>query len=94
MVMNPFLALFATLLGLIWWAIFLWFILNLLLQFNIVNRWNPLVNRIYKVLEGVVEPMLRPIRRYVPTLGGIDWSPMVLILLLEFVKNAVLYYGA
>jgi YggT family protein len=92
--MNPFVALFATVISLVWWAVFVWFVLNLLLQFNIVNRWNPLVNRVYNALEGVIEPMLRPIRRYIPVMGGIDWSPMVLILLLEFLKNAVIYYGA
>ena len=93
MVVNPFVALISTILTLVWWAIFIWFVLSLLLQFNIVNRWNPLVNRVYTVLEGMIEPMLRPIRRYIPTLGGIDWSPMILIILLEFIKNALLYYA-
>jgi YggT family protein len=90
---NPFIALFATVISLIWWAIFIWFVLNLLIQFDVVNRWNPFVNRVYTTLEGLIEPMLRPIRRYVPILGGVDWSPMVLIIGLEFLKNALLYYG-
>ncbi len=93
MIVNPFVALFSTILSLVWWAIFLWFALSLMIQFNIVNRWNPLVNRVYTILESVVEPMLRPIRRYVPVVGGIDWSPMILILLLEFIQNAVFYYA-
>lgn len=93
MVMNPFVALLSTIFGLIWWIIFSWFVLNLLLQFNVVNRWNPLVNRMYTMLEAMVEPMLRPIRKYIPSFGGIDWSPLILIMLLEFIKNAVFYYA-
>jgi YggT family protein len=90
---NPFVALISTVLSLVWWAVFIWFALSLLIQFNVVNRYNPVVNRVYDVLERLVNPMLTPIRRYVPTLGGIDFSPMVLILGIEFLRNAIIYYG-
>jgi YggT family protein len=93
LVMNPFVALFSTVISLIWWAMFIWFVLSLLIQFNIVNRWNPFVNRVYSILERAIEPLLRPIRRYVPTWGGIDFSPLILILLLQFLQNAIFYYG-
>jgi YggT family protein len=92
-VMNPFVMLISTVLKLVWCAVFIWFVLSLLLQFNIVNRGNPIVSRTYDVLERLVNPMLKPIRRYLPTLGGIDFSPMVLILGLEFLRNAIFYYG-
>jgi YggT family protein len=93
MVVNPFVALISTLISLVWWAVFIWFVLSLLMQFNIVNRDNPIVNRVYEVLERLVNPLLNPIRRHIPILGGIDFSPLVLILGLEFLRNAILYYG-
>ncbi len=91
--MNPFVALISTVISLLWWAIFIWFVLSLLIQFNVVNRYQPLVDKVYNALESLINPLLRPIRRYLPTFGGIDFSPLVLILLLQFLQNAVLYYG-
>jgi YggT family protein len=73
-------------------AIFAWFILSLLIQFDVVNRYNPLVSRIYAVLERLIEPMLRPLRRVIPIVAGIDLSPIALILLLQFLSNSIAYY--
>ncbi len=94
MVINPFVALLSTVLSLIWWAMMVWFVLSILIQFNVVNRFNPIVNRVYNALEAVITPLLRPIRRVIPTFNGIDLSPLVLILLLGFLQNALYYYGA
>lgn len=71
----------------------IWFVLNLLIQFNVVNTWHPLVSRVYRTLEAVIEPLLRPIRQVIPPLGGIDLSPLILILALGFLERAVVYYG-
>jgi YggT family protein len=63
------------------------------MHFDIVNRSNPLVNRIYTTLGRLIEPMLSRIRRvttkFLPDMGGIDLSPIVLILLLHFINNAM-----
>ncbi len=90
---NPFVALFSTLITMVWWAVFIWFVLSLLIQFNVVNRYNPMVSKVYDILERLIEPLLKPIRKYVPLIGGIDFSPMVLILGLQFLRNAIVYYG-
>jgi YggT family protein len=92
--MNPFVMLISTVLSLVWWAIVIWFVLSLLIQFNVVNTWHPLVSRVYRALEAMRNPLLRPIRQVIPTLGGVDFSPLVLILLLQFLQNAVVYYLA
>lgn len=60
-------------------------VLSWLVAFNVVNVRNPIVAQIGEVLYRVTEPILRPIRNLLPNLGGVDISPIILILLLLFV---------
>ncbi|GAB6054414.1 YggT family protein [Magnetospira thiophila] len=62
-------------------------ILSWLVAFNVVNTHNQFVHTIGTFLHKATEPPLRSIRRYVPDLGGIDVSPIILILLLYLVQN-------
>ena len=64
-------------------------ILSWLIAFDVINIRNPTVYRIMRALEAVTDPLLRPIRRFVPNLGGLDLSPIVLILLLQALKILV-----
>ena len=64
-------------------------ILSWLVAFNVVNSRNDVVRAIWDILYRVTEPVLRPIRRILPNLGGIDISPVILILLLLFVRNLI-----
>jgi YggT family protein len=64
-------------------------ILSWLVAFNVVNWRNDVVRAIWDFLYRVTEPALRPIRRFLPNLGGIDISPIILILLLLFVRNLI-----
>lgn len=68
-------------------AIFSW-----LIAFNVLNSRNSVVDRIGDFLYRITEPALRPIRRFVPYIGGIDISPVVLILLLIFARNLIYEY--
>ena len=64
-------------------------ILSWLIAFNVVNVRNRFVAGVANFCDRLTEPALRPIRRYVPTLGGIDISPMILILLIMFVQRFI-----
>ena len=64
-------------------------ILSWLVAFNVVNERNPIVAQIGDFLYRITEPALRPIRRILPNLGGIDISPIILILGLFFLRNLV-----
>ena len=65
-------------------------ILSWLVAFNVVNTSNRFVYMVGDFLYRVTEPALRPIRRFVPLLGGVDISPVVLILLLVFLRDFLL----
>ena len=58
-------------------------VLSWLVQFDIINLRNPTMYRIVRALDQLTEPLLRPIRRFMPNLGGIDISPIILLLLLK-----------
>jgi YggT family protein len=67
-------------------------ILSWLLAFGVVNRHNRAVAVIGDFLYRVTEPALRPIRAFLPNFGGIDISPIIVILLLELLRSELLYY--
>ncbi|WP_022728537.1 YggT family protein [Fodinicurvata sediminis] len=66
-------------------------VLSWLVAFNVVNTSNRVVYMIGDFLYRATEPALAPIRRILPNLGGIDISPMILILLLIFLRNLLFY---
>ncbi len=75
MIMNPILWLILTIIDIYFWIILATVILSWLVAFNVVNRSNPYVRQIGYALERLTEPLLGPIRRRLPNLGGIDISP-------------------
>ena len=62
------------------------FVISLLVAFNVVNMHNQWVAAIYNAVNALLEPLLRPIRRIMPDTGAIDFSPLVLIVLLNIVN--------
>ena len=89
---NPFVWLIDTLITIYIWLLIGQAILSWLLAFGVVNRHNRAVAVIGDFLYRVTEPALRPIRAFLPNFGGIDISPIVLILLLMFLERLILYY--
>ena len=72
--------------------IYIWFIIasaifSWLHAFNVVNSRNPFVASVGEFLFKVTEPVLRPIRRFLPDLGGIDISPIVLFIIIYFIRQ-------
>jgi YggT family protein len=72
-----------------WWIIIASAIFSWLYAFNVVNPRNQFVGTIGNMLFRLTEPALRPIRRFMPDLGGIDISPIILLLLLFFVRQLI-----
>jgi YggT family protein len=68
-------------------AIFSW-----LYAFNVINSRNQFVNMIGRFLYAVTEPVLKPIRRFMPDLGGVDISPIVVFILIYLIQQLIIYY--
>ena len=90
--MNPFIWLLLNLIDLYWYVILATVVISWLMAFNIINYGNPYVRQINSILNTLTEPILAPIRRILPPLGGLDFSPVVLLFALQFLKQAVVYY--
>ncbi len=87
--MRSLLWLIDTVITLYVWLLIASAVLSWLMAFNVVNIRNPIVGQIADFLDRITEPALRPIRRILPNLGGIDISPIILILLLYFLRNII-----
>ena len=88
-VLLPLLQVIQIALQLFIYALIISAILSWLVAFNIINTGNQFVSTIGYFLHRVTEPALRPIRRVVPDLGGIDISPILLILLIFFLQGVL-----
>ena len=67
-------------------------VLSWLIAFNVINVRNQFVAMVWDFLFRITEPALRPIRNMMPNLGGIDISPVILILLIILLENVIVYY--
>ena len=88
--MAPLIGFFVLVIDLYIWIVIGSAVLSWLVAFNVVNTNNRVVLMIGDTLYRLTEPALRPIRGILPNLGGIDISPVILILLLLFVRDVVL----
>ena len=89
--MDFFVDFLATVIEILIWVIIAGAIMSWLIVFNVVNLANPYVRMIYDFISRITDPLLNPIRRILPNMGGIDISPIVLILLLLFIRNALVF---
>ena len=74
------------------WVIIASAIFSWLFAFGVVNPRNQFISTIGRMLYQLTEPALRPIRRFVPNLGGLDISPLVLLLLIFLIQRIIAYY--
>lgn len=87
--MVSLLILIDTVISLYVWLIIASIILSWLVAFHVINTHNQFIATVGDFLHRVTEPALRPIRRFMPDLGGIDLAPLVLVLLLFFLRNLI-----
>lgn len=65
--------------------IIIWFIIGLLFAFNVVDQRNEFLRQVDYSLRKLLDPLLNPIRRILPDTGAIDFSPLVLLMLIQVV---------
>jgi YggT family protein len=90
--MNPFIWLLLTAIDIYIWIVIIMVIMSWLIAFNVLNTSNNFVRQINYALHRITEPLLGPIRRILPEMGGIDLSPLILFVGLQFLKQAIYYY--
>jgi YggT family protein len=88
--MQALLNLFNTVVSIYIWLLIASVVLSWLIAFNVINTGNRFVYQVRDFLYRITEPALRPIRNLLPNLGGIDISPVILILALYFARDLVL----
>ena len=89
---NPFIILIVQILDIYAFLLIVWIIISLLISFDVVNRHNRFVYIISDFLFRVTDPLLRRIRRYMPDLGPIDLSPIVVFLAINFITSLLYNY--
>jgi len=90
--MRALLDVILVLLDLYIWLLIAAAVLSWLIAFNVVNIRNQFVGMIGDFLYRITEPVLQPIRNMMPNLGGLDISPVILILIIYFIQNVIRYY--
>ena len=83
----PIIDVVIVLLNLYWWIIIIAAVASWLIAFGVVNTYNRTVARIIDVLYRLTEPALRPIRHFLPNFGGLDISPVILLLAIWLIEQ-------
>lgn len=76
------------------WTMVAYIIITWLIAFRIVNPWQPFIRMALTLLGRIHEPLMSLVRRMLPDLGGIDLSPIVLLLAVQFLRNLVIGFLA
>ena len=90
--MEPFVILLYRIIDVYFYILIINIILSWLIAFNVLNTYNRFVGMILYATQRLTNPLLNPIRRFLPNLGGLDISPIVLILLLFFIQDSLRVY--
>lgn len=89
---NPFVNLLGMILHLYEWALIIYIVMGWLMYFDIINRGQTFVAKVYEVLSRILEPVLLYIRRVVPPISGIDLSAIVMFLGIFFLRDMLYTY--
>lgn len=92
--MTSLLLLIDSIISLYIWSLVAYVVASWLIAFNIINPWQPTVRMILNVLDRIHDPLMSRIRSVLPNLGGIDISPIILLLAVQFLRNLLFEYLA
>ncbi|HVU22088.1 MAG TPA: YggT family protein [Rhizomicrobium sp.] len=88
---NPFIWLILLLLNIYEWVIIAAVIASWLVVFNVINARNEIVRGILRALDALTEPVFRQVRRILPAMGGIDLSPLIVLIALWFLERLIVW---
>ena len=90
--MRAFLDVVMIVLQIYWYVVIAMIIMSWLISFNVVNTRNEFVSQVWRILNALTDPILRPIRRVLPNFSGLDLSPLVLFLIIIFIQQVIIRY--
>ena len=90
---HPVIWLLLAILDIYFWVIVAAVVSSWLVAFGVINSHNHFVRQLVLGLDAVTRPVLRPIRRILPTMGGLDLSPMIVCILIVFIERLIDYYA-
>ena len=76
-------------LTIIWWIFLIMIIMSWLINFNVINTRNQFVATVWRIVNQITEPILRPIRRVLPPMGGLDLSPIIVFVIIFFLQSFI-----
>jgi YggT family protein len=74
-------------LTIVWWVFLIMIIMSWLINFNVINTRNDFVAAVWRVINAITEPILKPIRKILPPMGGLDLSPIIVFIAIFFLQN-------
>jgi YggT family protein len=87
--MRAVLDLILLVLQIYWYIVLVMIVMSWLVAFNVVNTRNQFVYQVWKILNQLTDPVLRPIRRFLPAFSGLDLSPLVLFVIIFFIERVI-----
>jgi YggT family protein len=89
MTMIALLSTLSMVLQLIWWIFLVMIIMSWLISFGVINTRNEFVAGLWRVVNAITEPILRPLRKVLPQINGIDLSPIVVFIIIYFLQTFI-----
>jgi YggT family protein len=89
---NPFVWLVLTLIDLYTWIVIAAVVMSWLVAFGVINTFNRFARAVVGFLHAATEPVFRLIRRVIPPIGGLDISPIIVLIALQFISYCIGYY--
>ncbi len=89
--MNPIFWLIWQVLEIYMWIVIVAVVMSWLIAFNVVNLHNNIVRGVVRTLDALTEPVFRQVRRFLPSVGGLDLSPIVVFLGIMFLQYVIVY---
>lgn len=80
------------LLSILSWLVIAWVVISWLVAFNVINPSHPAAQNLLSLMDRIIHPIMAPIRRFIPPIGGIDIAPLVLIIVIQLLQNILYYY--
>jgi len=86
---SALLSTLSLILSLVWWVFLVMIIMSWLISFGVINTRNQFVAGLWRALNQVTDPILRPIRRVIPPMGGLDLSPIIVFIIIFFLQQLI-----